>query len=55
MDFSKEVDIGISRITRDLKIKDAIRGKLNCPKCKSKLRHTIYGDFLCPKCLKIIK
>ena len=54
IDFRKEVDINrdIAQITRDLRIKDALRGRLRCPKCNSKLRYTIRGTYLCPKCLR---
>jgi Zn finger protein HypA/HybF involved in hydrogenase expression len=55
MDFEKEVNKSIAQITRQLKIKDAIHGKLQCPKCRSKLRYTIHGEYFCPRCVKIVK
>jgi Zn finger protein HypA/HybF involved in hydrogenase expression len=51
-DWRKEVNSGISKITKELKILDAREGKLRCSKCNTKLRHTIYGKFFCPKCVE---
>jgi len=52
MDFRKEVDVGIRKITGDLKKKDAISGKLLCPHCKTKLRFTIFNTYFCPRCMR---
>lgn len=55
IDFKKEVDIGITQITRNFKMRDTINGNYRCPYCHGKLRFTMFSEYFCPKCLRVIK
>jgi len=52
MDINKEV----SAVCKNMRIKDALKGKLNCGICGSKIRYSqMRGMAFCPKCMKELK